>query len=74
MRWHRVQVKVEFIRVVNFSLEFGFSLVLENTIFVPTTRRNLSSISKLDTFGFSFNFGNGMVELFYDSHLVGNVI
>ena len=67
-----VQVKVEFIGVVKLSLESGFSLVLENTVFVPSMRRNLISISKLDESGFSFKFGNGKVELFYDSRLVGN--
>ena len=53
-----VQVKVEFIGVVKLSLESGFSFVLENTVYVPTMRLNLIIVSKLDTFGFSFKFGN----------------
>lgn len=65
-------MKVEFIGVVKLSLEFGFYFVLENTIYVPTIRQNLISISKLDALDFSFKFGSGIFKLFRDSRLVGN--
>lgn len=67
-------MKVEFIGVVKLTLDSGFYLVLENTVYVPQMRRNLISIPKLDACGFKFDFGNGMVKLFNDSRLIGNGI
>ncbi|XP_022844814.1 uncharacterized protein LOC111367930 [Olea europaea var. sylvestris] len=68
------QVKVEFIGVVKLTLESGFYLVLENTVYVPQMRRNLISIPKLNACDFTFNFGNGMIKLFNYSRLIGNDI
>ena len=45
---------VEFVRVVVLVLETGFSLELVGTLYVPSFRRNLISVSKLDESGFSF--------------------
>ena len=49
---------VEFIGVVNLPLASGGVLVLDDVVYVPSLRRNLISVSKLDSSGFGFHFGN----------------
>jgi hypothetical protein len=49
---------VEFIGVVNLPLASGGALVLDDVVYVPSLRRSLISVSKLDSSGFVFHFGN----------------
>ena len=49
---------VEFIGVVNLPLAFGGALVLDDVIYVLSIRRSLIFVSKLDSSGFVFHFGN----------------
>ena len=46
---------VEFIGVVNLPLASGGVLVLDNVVYVPSLRRSLISVSKLDSSGFVFH-------------------
>ena len=49
---------VKFIGVVNLPLASGGVLVLNDVVYVPSLRRSLISVSKLDSSGFVFHFGN----------------
>jgi hypothetical protein len=55
---NREKALVEFIGLVNLPLAFGGALVLDDVIYVPSIRQSLISISKLDSSGFVFHFGN----------------
>lgn len=59
-------VKVEWTGDVSLQLESSFVLILKNVVFVPSIRRNLISLSKLDEMGFSFTFNNRMFTLSYE--------
>jgi hypothetical protein len=52
------KVLVEFIGVVNLPLASSGALVLDAVVYVPSLRRSLISVSKLDSSGFVFHFGN----------------
>uniref|UniRef100_A0A2N9G485 CCHC-type domain-containing protein n=1 Tax=Fagus sylvatica TaxID=28930 RepID=A0A2N9G485_FAGSY len=54
---------VEFIGVVNLPLASGGALVLDDVVYVPSLRRSLISVSKLDSSGFVFHFGFGSIIL-----------
>ena len=49
---------VEFIGVVNLPLASGGALVLDDVVYVLSLRHSLISVSKLDSSGFVFHFGN----------------
>jgi hypothetical protein len=49
---------VEFIGVVNLPLASGGALVLDDVVYVLSLRHSLISVSKLDSSGFEFHFGN----------------
>ncbi|KAJ7975971.1 Retrovirus-related Pol polyprotein from transposon TNT 1-94 [Quillaja saponaria] len=66
-----VEVEVESVGIVSLILESGFELVLKNTFYVPSFRRNLISVSLLDKIGYSFNFGNSKVQLLLNSKILG---
>jgi|UniRef100_A0A2N9FVY3 hypothetical protein len=59
---------IEYIGVVNLPLAFGGVLVLDDVVYVPSLRRRLISISKLDSSGFGFHFGNKRFVLYFGSH------
>lgn len=65
------RVNVQFIGLVELRLESGFILQLRDTLYVPSMRRNLISVSKLDDCGFSFSFNKGLCLLSYNSKSVG---
>jgi len=65
------KVDVQFIGTVELKLKSGFILCLKDTVYVPSMRRNLISLSKLDDCDFAFNFSNGICLLSYDSKVVG---
>lgn len=58
-----VEVVVESIRVVRFPLETDFVLILENTFYVPTLRRNLILVHVLDKTVFCCMLHNGVMGL-----------
>lgn len=65
------RVNVQFIGLVELRLESGFVLQLRDTLYVPSMRRNLISLSRLDDCGFSFSFNKGLCSLSYNSQVVG---
>ena len=60
-----------FIGDVSLHLESGFTLVLNNTLYVPSFRKNLISIPLLDKLGYCMNFGNSEVKLSLNSTNIG---
>ena len=60
-----------FIGDVSLNLESGFTLVLNNTFYVPSFRRNLISIPLLDKLGYCVTFGNFGVNLSTNSTNIG---
>jgi len=65
---------VEHIEIASLKLSSEYDLILKNTVYVPSMRRNLISISVLDKCLFTFVFGSDKVENFRDSNLVGSDI
>jgi hypothetical protein len=63
---------VEFIGVVNLPLASGGVLVLDDVVYVPSLRRSLISVSKLDSSGFGFHFGNKRFVLYYGSREIAS--
>ena len=61
---NRVKAPVEAIGTYHLFFDTGHHLDLFQTLYVPTVSRNLVSLSKLDTVGYSFKFGNGCFSLF----------
>lgn len=48
-------------------------MILKDAVYVPLIRRNLISILALDKCGYSFVFGNGKVDFYFNSSIVGSV-
>ena len=71
---NRVKAPVEVIGTYRLILDTGHHLDLFETLYVPSISRNLLSMSKLDTLGFSFKFGNGCFSLFKHNHFIGSGI
>ena len=63
---------VEFIGVVRLPLSSGKFLDLVDVAFVPSLRRNLISISRLDISGYRFEFINKGFSLYHGSFLIGS--
>ena len=59
-----VKVPVEAIGTYRLILDIGYHLDIFQTFYVPFVSRNLISLSKLDTTGYSIKFGNGCFSLF----------
>lgn len=57
---NRVKAPVEAIGSYHLILDIEHHLELFQTLYVPLVCRNLISLSKLDTSGFSFRFGSEM--------------
>ena len=68
---NEVKVDVLFSCTVVLYFRSGFRIILENTAFVPSMRRSLVSLSKLDESGYHFHFGNKKVEVSLNSSIVG---
>ena len=69
-----VKVDVLFIGTVVLHFRCDFRIILENTAFVPSMRRSLVSLSKLDESGYHFHFGNKNVEVSLNSSIVGECL
>lgn len=67
-------VQVEAVGTLPLLLESGFTLYLNDVLYVPSMTRNLVSVSKLDDDGFSFMFGNKRIIIYHYSQVVGSGI
>ncbi|KAL5837577.1 hypothetical protein ACOSQ3_014746 [Xanthoceras sorbifolium] len=68
---NRVKAPVEAIGTYRLILDTRHHLDLFRTLYVPSVSCNLVSLSKLDTIGYSFKFGNGCFSLFKHNHFIG---
>ena len=66
-----VKAKVEAIGELLLELNDGFVLKLTDVIYVPSLRRNLISVSRLDDAGFDCHFGNGQCKIMFNHKCVG---
>ena len=62
---------VEAIGTCSLVLSSSFILELEKTFYVPSFSRNLISISRLVTLGFSFNFTDSGFSIYNKSKVIG---
>lgn len=69
---NRVKVPVEGVGTYHLVLETGYQLYLFQTLYVPSVSRNLVSLSKLDSVGYSFKFGNGCFSLLKNYQFIGS--
>ena len=65
---------VEGIEICNLVLSSGFILKIKKTFYIPGFSRNLISVPKLISFGYSFNFLDTSFNLYYKPDIVGNGI
>lgn len=65
------QVEVKAIGTFRLLLDTGFYLDFQDTCIVPSFRRNLVSVSKLDKSGYYCSFGNGEFSLSLNSNVIG---
>jgi len=70
----RVKASVEAFKTYHLTLDTGHHLDLFQTLYVPPIFRNLISLSKLDTTGYSFQFGNSCCSLFKHNLFIGSGI
>jgi hypothetical protein len=68
---NRVQANVEAIGDLSLKLNNGFILRLKEVLYVPSLRRNLISVSKLDDDGIDCHFGNGKCKILVNNECVG---
>ena len=52
-------------------LDSGFRLMLKDTFYVPSFRRNLVSVLCLDMYDYSFEIKSNVISLFLNSNKVG---
>ncbi|RDX81926.1 hypothetical protein CR513_37345, partial [Mucuna pruriens] len=62
---------VESVGDVNLVLGSRFELILKNTFYVSSFRRNLIFVSCLDKLGLSFTFGERKINLMLNSQIIG---
>lgn len=63
---------VELVGDVCLILDFGFELMLRNTLYVPSFRRNLISVYMLGNIGFAFEIKNYTVNISFNSNVIGH--
>ena len=68
---NQVKAPIEAIGNYRLILDTGHHLDLFQTLYVPSVSRDLVSLSKLDTTGHSFKFGNECFSLFKHKHFIG---
>ena len=66
-----VKAKVKAIGELPLLLNDGFVLKLTNLLYVPSLRRNLISVSRLDDDGYCYHFGNGLCKIMFNHKCVG---
>ena len=62
---------VEFVGDVILILDSSFRLMLKDTFYVPSFRRNLVSVLCLDMYNYSFEIKSNVISLFLNSNKVG---
>ena len=65
------EVKVEGIGSFNLELPGGFNLSLHDVLYVPSLKRNLISVSRLDKSGHICEFGNSVCNIKFHNLSVG---
>ena len=65
-----VEAQVEAIGDLSLELVDGFLLKLSDVLFVPSLRRNLVSVSRLDDNGYDCHFSNGKCQIVYNNKRV----
>jgi hypothetical protein len=68
-----VEAKVEAIGDLSLELDDGFILKLSDVLYVPSLRRNLISMSRLDDDGYDGHFDNGKYQIVFNNKYVGLV-
>ena len=68
---NRVEAEVETIGDLSLELDDGFILQLLDIFYVPSLRRNLISVSRLDDDGYDCYFGNGKCRIVINNKCVG---
>jgi hypothetical protein len=66
-----VETQVEAIGDLSLELDNGFVLKLSDVLYVPSLRRNLISVSRLDDDGYDCYFGNGKCQIMFNNKCVG---
>jgi hypothetical protein len=66
-----VQAEVEVIGDLPLELHDGFVLRLIDVLYVPSLRRNLISVSRLDDDGYDCHFGDGKCKITFHNKCVG---
>ena len=67
---NRVKAPVEGIGTYCLILDSGYHLDLFQTLYVSSVSCNLISLSKLDSVGYIFTFGNGCFSLFKHNNII----
>ena len=62
---------VMFVGDVILVLDSGFKFMLKDTFYVPSFRRNLVSVSCLDSYDYSFEIKSNVISIFLNSNKVG---
>ena len=66
-----LEVCIDKVGDVSLVLAYEFELVLKDTFYVPSFRRNWISISCLDKLGFSFTFGDRKINPMLNFQIIG---
>jgi hypothetical protein len=66
-----VKAEVEAIGELPLELNDDFILNLTDVLYVPSLRRNLISVSRLDDDGNDCHFGNGQCKIMFNHKFVG---
>jgi hypothetical protein len=66
-----VQANVEAIGDLSLQLNNGFVLSLKEVLYVPSLRKNLISVSKLNDDEIDYHFGNGKCKILVNNECVG---
>ena len=66
-----VKAEVEAIGELTLELNDGFVLKLTNILYVPSLRRNLINVSRLDDDGYDCHFSIGKCKIMFNHKCVG---
>jgi hypothetical protein len=67
----RCEAKVEVVGSLSLVLHGGFTLILNNVLYVPSLQRNLIYVALLEDDGFECLFGNNKCKIKFDNKGVG---
>jgi hypothetical protein len=65
------KTKVEAVGTLPLLLHGGFTLYLNNVLYVPSSRRNLISVASLEDDGYECLFGNIKCTIKFDDVIIG---